>query len=1086
MGLGHIMTLANSIIGVSVLAMPFCFKQCGIILSILVLFLSSIMTRLACHFLLKAAVLARRRNYEFLAFHAFGPKGKLMVELCIIGFLFGTCIAFFVVMGDLGPAIISEVLGINKSPSIRSSVLLGLALLVVLPLALLRNVDSLSSLCTATILFYFFLVLKIMSEATTHLLAGDWLQYVHLWRPAGILQCIPIFAMALSCQTQVFEIYETLPDSSLPKMNEVVRAAVNICTGVYVCMGFFGYVAVCRPLPSSVLGDKGPPPPLTGNILMSFPSSFSMQAIKLFFVASVACSFPLVIFPCRASLHSLLFRRAPHHETGMGVNVGGSGVNSASTASLLPPGSSSGQAIERIPERRFRLLTVSLVAGSLAVAFALPDIELVLGLVGSSIGTITCLLMPALCFLKVAPSQPYRHSHWGGGKGVTAERLLAQVIIVVGSTILILSTYANLHAVDQARAEEPITPHPLHEGVVGLPKLPAMESNIIIPEALPKIVLGVESVKKEKPVEPVKLIPGSLKKDVEVVKAVLTDSHAAKEVKPEKRQEPPIPVAPDHGVKKKPLTLSEEKPKKKAAEKKEDVSIVENKKPAPPVGMGSEGKEGAGGSVDAVVGRGGGEGSINEQAVKEADSVHGDAIKKEEEEGVMEGVVAADREEERRKRLREEEEAEERRKRAEKEKELLQKLADDRKKQQEQINMQMEILKKLQALEDKKLEPGKSDAGEKGDAGNVVSGKKSEKMIGEIQPASVLEEKSVQLELSRGQDKPADGVSGIETVKQVRNLSPESPLMPSANKKTKDKKAKSQAIDISQNEVLSQKKPPSNEKLSAKESGAQQIPVDQSGPVVKREEAKVFVSNASSISQMKAAVPMPLLLGQQDGAFVGDALKAKEREKRDADLEELTAFEKAVVQDEVVESAVKEVCPDGLSSKVNPSSNPSNEVITDSAGSNTSSQDVSAKDSGSMSSGNVSIKDSDAKKGDKQNLKVENEKNIDKMIGVKMQVNETVAGEKDKGIAKICRDKDAATVSPLICSLSAKDSDGYLSPTIKTPLRLSDPVEERSVHEKVNSRVTLDGVLLEAMPLKRDLKYVQDNAGDPMDKSDGH
>ncbi|KAG8227486.1 hypothetical protein J437_LFUL002375 [Ladona fulva] len=455
MGLGQIMTLANSIIGVSVLAMPFCFKQCGIILSILVLFLSSIMTRLACHFLLKAAVLARRRNYEFLgelftkcivrnypllqnkviylilvyfsAFHAFGPKGKLMVELCIIGFLFGTCIAFFVVMGDLGPAIISEMLDVNKSPSIRSSVLIGLALLVVLPLGLLRNVDSLSSLCTATILFYFFLVLKIMSEATTHLLAGDWLQYVHLWRPAGILQCIPIFAMALSCQTQVFEIYESLPDPSLPKMNEVVRAAVNICTGVYVCMGFFGYVAVCGPS-TSILGEKSlPPPPLTGNILMSFPSSFSMQAIKLFFVASIACSFPLVIFPCRASLHSLLYRRVPHHESG--VSGSGAGGGSASTVSLLPPGSSGTQALERIPERRFRLLTILLVAGSLAIAFALPDIELVLGLVGSSIGTITCLLLPALCFLKVAPSHPYHHSRYGGGKGVTAERLLAQVCL---------------------------------------------------------------------------------------------------------------------------------------------------------------------------------------------------------------------------------------------------------------------------------------------------------------------------------------------------------------------------------------------------------------------------------------------------------------------------------------------------------------------------------------------------------------------------------------------------------------------------------------------------------------------------------
>jgi ABC-type transport system involved in cytochrome bd biosynthesis fused ATPase/permease subunit len=40
--------------------------QCGIILSILMLVLSSFLSRLACHFLLKAAIMARRRNFEFL------------------------------------------------------------------------------------------------------------------------------------------------------------------------------------------------------------------------------------------------------------------------------------------------------------------------------------------------------------------------------------------------------------------------------------------------------------------------------------------------------------------------------------------------------------------------------------------------------------------------------------------------------------------------------------------------------------------------------------------------------------------------------------------------------------------------------------------------------------------------------------------------------------------------------------------------------------------------------------------------------------------------------------------------------------
>lgn len=89
------------------------------------LLLSSIISRLACYFLVKSSNLCRRRNFEFLAFYTFGPSGKLLVELGVIGFMMGTCVAFFVVMGDLGPAIISKLFNITNSNSLRTIVLVG-------------------------------------------------------------------------------------------------------------------------------------------------------------------------------------------------------------------------------------------------------------------------------------------------------------------------------------------------------------------------------------------------------------------------------------------------------------------------------------------------------------------------------------------------------------------------------------------------------------------------------------------------------------------------------------------------------------------------------------------------------------------------------------------------------------------------------------------------------------------------------------------------------------------------------------------------------------------------------------------------
>jgi hypothetical protein len=42
---------------------------------------------------------------------------------------------------------------------------------------------------------------------------------------------------------------------------------------------------------------------------MNFTPSLMSDVIKVGFVLSLAVSFPLVIFPCRASLFSLLFKR---------------------------------------------------------------------------------------------------------------------------------------------------------------------------------------------------------------------------------------------------------------------------------------------------------------------------------------------------------------------------------------------------------------------------------------------------------------------------------------------------------------------------------------------------------------------------------------------------------------------------------------------------------------------------------------------------------------------------------------------------------------------------------------------------------
>ncbi|XP_063382767.1 putative sodium-coupled neutral amino acid transporter 10 [Cydia fagiglandana] len=395
---GQSITLANSIIGVGILAMPFCFQKCGVLLATLILLSMGLVSRLCCHFLLKSALLARRRNFEFLAFHVFGSAGKVAVELGIIGFLMGTCIAYFVVVGDLGPQIIAKMFNINQSDILRTSIMVIVSLVCVLPLGLLRNVDSLSNVSAATIGFYFCLVIKVISEAASQLLTSEWGTVEH-WKPEGVLQCVPIFSMALFCQTQLFEIFESMPTLSLEKMNVVTKNAINICTAVYFTLGLFGYIAFNKH-------------DISGNILMSLSPTMASDVIKLGFVMSLAFSFPLIIFPCRASLYSFLYRKVHPSQHDHIIN-------------------------HSIPEPTFRCITVAIIATALFVSLLIPNIELVLGLVGSTIGVLICVVFPTACFVNVTFKN-------------TNERVLAKVVLVLGLGIMVLGTYANLQAAENA------------------------------------------------------------------------------------------------------------------------------------------------------------------------------------------------------------------------------------------------------------------------------------------------------------------------------------------------------------------------------------------------------------------------------------------------------------------------------------------------------------------------------------------------------------------------------------------------------------------------------------------------------------
>ncbi|RTG85028.1 solute carrier family 38 (sodium-coupled neutral amino acid transporter), member 10 [Schistosoma bovis] len=148
-----IITLINNTVGVAALAMPFCFHQCGILLSFLFLGITTAFSIMSCDALIDICSTHRVLPFEHACFKALGHMGKSLAELSVICLLFGYVVGYYVTIADLSTGVVSQIAVTMPTHQLRFILLVTFTVTLV-PLCLVSKVQSLLRLNVFTSLFY--------------------------------------------------------------------------------------------------------------------------------------------------------------------------------------------------------------------------------------------------------------------------------------------------------------------------------------------------------------------------------------------------------------------------------------------------------------------------------------------------------------------------------------------------------------------------------------------------------------------------------------------------------------------------------------------------------------------------------------------------------------------------------------------------------------------------------------------------------------------------------------------------------------------------------------------------------------------
>ena len=421
--------LINGILGTGALGLPYCFKLTGVFLTTLLIVVSASATVFTTQFLLFASAVTDAWSYEEVAFRTLGNRGKILVRVCVVALLMGCSVAYVNIVSDIFSGVAGTIVPAGAEPS-RGETMVAVVCFGFVPLGtMIRSAKALSStsafgifiawMFTLSVAVVYFFKSSVYPDLyAEHELAGN--NAVQTWNSEKIMIVLPVLSFGFAASPIMYPVMQTLRDPTNNRVLSVANKSILISGIAYFTIGLMGYMTFQDSASGDVLRNFGAEKGSWGVL---------MRTMKLLYCVSMATCVPVVFITLRETLTPVVLRvcRSPESQREM----------------------SKGQDIG---------LNAVLFGSSLAMAFYIPNVEFVFGLVGATSCSTLIFTAPSLIFLSATSDNVGSYAKassrvssfgWITALGLTTCRQIARLFCAFGVYLLVKSTEHTIRAVHE-------------------------------------------------------------------------------------------------------------------------------------------------------------------------------------------------------------------------------------------------------------------------------------------------------------------------------------------------------------------------------------------------------------------------------------------------------------------------------------------------------------------------------------------------------------------------------------------------------------------------------------------------------------